>query len=122
MLKTIYLTLFFCTVIPTAFCQDTRRDSVIKAAQADAKNFRLDKATWKKHRRKLPSTSDHFKPTEANQKKHALLTDSVYVKVYRKTAFKKNEHRRTPWHYVLIGGSILAAGFVTLAIYIVSAY
>lgn len=68
MLKKIYLSLFLCTVISTAFCQSTHRDSLIEAAQADAKTFRLDNTTWKKYKRKLPSTSDHFKPTEANQK------------------------------------------------------
>jgi len=122
MLKTIYLSFFLSTVISTAFCQYTHRDSLIKAAQADAKTFKLDNAVWKKYKRKLPSTSDHFKPTEANQKNHALLTDSVYVKAYRKAAYNKNEHRRTPWHYVLVGGSILAVGYVALATYIVSAY
>jgi hypothetical protein len=121
MFKTIYLSLFFCTVISAAFCQATHRDSLAKAAQADAKTFRLDNATWKKYKRKLPSTSDHFKPTEANQK-NALLNDSSYVKAYRKEAFKNNEHRRTPWHYVLVVGSILAIGYVALATYIVSAY
>jgi hypothetical protein len=122
MLKIIYLSLFFCTVISAAFCQATNRDSLIKTAQADSKTFRLDNATWKKYKRKLPSTSDHFKPTQANQKSRALLTDSAYVEAYRKAAFKKNEHRRTPWHYVLIGGSILAIGYVALATFIVSAY
>jgi hypothetical protein len=122
MSKIIYLLLFFCTVISAAFCQATHRDSIIRAAQADAKTFWLDNATWKKHKRKFPSTSDHFKPTEANKKNRALLTDSAYVEAYRKAAFKKIEHRRTPWHYVLIGGSILAIGYVALATYIVSAY
>lgn len=96
MLKAIYLSLFLCTAISTAFCQATRRDSLIKAAQADAKTYRLDNATWKKYKRKLPATSDHFKPTEANQKNRAVLSDSIYVKAYRQAAFKKNKHRRTP--------------------------
>lgn len=79
MLKTIYISLFLCTMISTALCQATYRDSLTKAAQANAKTFRLDNATWKKHKRKLSSTSDHFKPTEANQKNQGLLTDSIYV-------------------------------------------
>jgi hypothetical protein len=121
MLKIIYLSLFLCTLTSTAFCQASHRDSVILAAKADAKTFRLDKATWKKYKRKLPSTSDHFKPIEAQQGNHELLSDSIYVKAYRQAAFKKNKNRRTPWHYVLIGGSILGTGYVALAVYIISA-
>jgi hypothetical protein len=119
MLKTIYLSLFLCTVISTAFCQATHRDSLTKAAKADAKTFRLDDAIWKKYKRKLPSTSDHFKPTEANQKNRELLTDSVYVKAYRQATFNKNKHRRTPWHYVLVGGSIAGGLFVAFGVTII---
>jgi hypothetical protein len=122
MSKKIYLSLFLSIVISTALCQATHRDSLTKAAQADAKTFRLDNATWKNNKRKLPATSDHFKPTEVNQRSPALLTDSVYVEAYRKAAFRKNEHRRTTWHYVLVGGSILTIAYVALATYIVSAY
>jgi len=121
MLKIIYLSFFLCIVISTAFCQATRRDSLTKAAKADAKTFRLNNAIWKEYKRKLPSTSDHFKPTEANQLNRTLLTDSVYVKAYREAAFKKNKHRRTPWHYVLISGSILTAAYVSLLITFISA-
>lgn len=122
MLKTIYLSLFLCSVISTAFCQATHRDSLNKAAKADAKTFRLDDAIWKKYKRKLPSTSDHFKPTEANQKNSARLTDSVYVKAFRQAAFKKNKQRRTPWHYVWIGGSIAGGVFVALAATIIISF
>lgn len=122
MLKAIYLSLFLCTVTSTVFCQPTHRDSLTKAAKVDAKTFWLDDAAWKKYKRKLPATSDHFKPTDANQKNNALLTDSAYVEAYRMAAYSNNKHRRTPWHYVLVTGSILAIGYAGLAIYIITAY
>jgi hypothetical protein len=122
MLRKIYLSLFLCTLMSAAFCQNKHRDSLTKAAQEDAKTFRLDHAIWKKYKRKLLSTSDYFKPDDANKIKPGLTTDSIYVEAYRKAAFKKTEHRRTPWHYVLVGGGILAIGYVALVTYIVSAY
>ncbi|WPU98052.1 hypothetical protein SNE26_18675 [Mucilaginibacter sp. cycad4] len=95
--------------------QATHRDSVIKAARVDAKNFRLDDATWKKYHHKLPYTSDYFKPQASGLKDTTLLSDSVYVDAYRQAAFKRNKHRHTPWHYVLVGGGI-AAGLVVVAV------
>jgi hypothetical protein len=115
MLKIICLLLFFCTVQVTGQCQTTHRDSLIKAAQADAKKFKLDDAVWKKYKRTLPPTSDYFKPEEANQKNLAQINDSLYVKAYRQAAFKRNKHRHTPWHYVLLGGSI-SAGVIVVGI------
>jgi hypothetical protein len=120
MFKIFYLSLFLSAMISTAFCQTPHRDSLIKAAKADAKSFRVDHATWKKYKRKLPSTSDHFKPIEGRQENRTLIADSIYVKAYRQAAYQKNKHRRTPWHYVLVGGSILGTGYVALVIYIVS--
>ncbi len=88
--------------------QEVHRDSVIKAARADARSFRLDDAIWKKYRHKLPNTSDYFKPKASDLKDTTLLNDSVYVDAYRRAAFKRNKqrHTHTPWHYVLVGGSI----------------
>lgn len=108
--------MFQCIVlIATALGQPDHRDSITKAARADAKSFKLDDAIWKKYRHRLPATSDYFKPSEANSKNAALLADSDYVDAYRKAAFKRNKHRHTPWHYVLIGGSV-ATGIVILGL------
>jgi hypothetical protein len=116
MLKFTYLSLLQCLVlIATAFGQPARLDSLIKVARADAKSFKLDDAIWKKYRHRLPATSDYFKPSEANFKNGALLADSDYVGAYRKAAFKKNKHRHTSWHYVLIGGSV-ATGIAILGL------
>jgi hypothetical protein len=116
MLKTVYLSLFQCIVlIVTALGQPDHRDSITKAARADAKSFRLDSEIWKKYKHRLPATSDYFKPSEANSKNAALLADSDYVGAYRKAAFNRNKHRHTPWHYVLIGGSV-ATGIAILGL------
>lgn len=115
MLKITYLLLLQCCVlVVTAFGQPAQRDSVIKAARADAKSFKLDDTIWKKYRRRLPATSDYFKPNETNSKNITLITDSDYVNAYRMAAYKRNKHRHTPWHYVLIGSSI-ATGVVIVA-------
>jgi len=58
MLKTIYQLFFLCFWISAGLCQVTYRDSLIKAAQADAKTFKLDKATWEKYQRMLLPASD----------------------------------------------------------------
>lgn len=114
-LKKSVLVFLLSACVSLAWGQHTRRDSVIKAARIDAKNFRLDEATWKTYRHKLPATSDYFKPGASNVKDTTLLSDSAYVDAYRFAAFKRNKHRHTPWHYVLVGGSI-AVGVVVVAI------
>lgn len=116
MLRTILLLLLLSASAFAALCQQQAHlDSLVKIARADAKNFRLDDATWKKYKRTLPYTSDYFKPHETNLKNTSLLSDSTYVDTYRHAAFESNKHRHTPWHYVLVGGSI-AAGIVLLAL------
>jgi len=115
MLRILFLSLFLVAGISAAHGQSTHRDSIIKAARADAKQFRLEDAVWKQYKRKLPATSDYFKPTQVKQRNPAVLSDSLYVQTYRKEAFKRNKHRRTPWHYVLVGGSI-AGGVIVVGV------
>ncbi|MEO6977599.1 MAG: hypothetical protein ABI113_04440, partial [Mucilaginibacter sp.] len=116
MIRITFLFLLLSALVSAALGQQqAHRDSLVRAARADAKNFRLDDAVWKKYKHTLPNSSDYFKPREADVKSTALLTDSVYVDAYRQAAFKSNKHRHTIWHFVLVGGSI-AAGVVVLAI------
>jgi len=112
MLRILFLFLLLATGLSAGRCQSTHRDSLIKAARIDAKKIRLDDAIWKKYKRRLPVTSDYFKPAQVKAENASYLSDSVYVQTYRKAAFKKNKHRRTPWHYVLVGGSIVSGVFV----------
>lgn len=115
MLKTSLLFLLLSCWITAAFSQQhAHRDSMIRAARADAKSFRLDSVLWKKYRHKLPSTSDYFKPRAAVVKNAALLSDSVYVDKYRREAYRANKRRRTPWHYVLVAGGTAAGLYVLL--------
>lgn len=115
MFKVLYLFLCLTVLTSAARCQSAHQDSLVKLARADARKFRLQDDVWKAHKRRLPGTSDYFKPTQSSTGNLALLTDSTYVKAYRETAFKKNKHRRTPWHTVLVGGGIAAGLFVTMA-------
>lgn len=105
--------MLFSAWLSTAVCQQkAHRDSLIKAARADAKSFRLDDAVWKKYQRKLAYTSDYFKPHDTDVKNAAMLSDSVFVNAYRHEAFKRNKHRRTAGHYVLVGAGAAAGLFV----------
>lgn len=106
-------------LLSTAYSQETaHRDSMVRAAKANTRKFRLPDSTWKKYRRQLPSTSDHFKPVESEIKDISLIRDSVFVNAYRQQAFKKNKHRRSAGHYIFLGGSAVAVSFAALAIYI----
>src|SRR4051794_13960253 len=107
-MKIIKITVLLLFALASAVSgqQQAHRDSLVRAARADAKNFRLDDAVWKKYKHTLPNSSDYFRPSEADVKTTALLSDSVYVDAYRQAAFKSNKHRHTIWHYVLVGGSI----------------
>lgn len=104
--------LFLCGSFSTVLGQ-THRDSLARAGRKDARNFRLQDTVWKKYKRKIPVTSDYFKPTETVQSNAAILSDSTYVKAYRTKAYQKNRHRRTPWHYALVGGSVVAGTVIT---------
>jgi hypothetical protein len=115
MFKALYLVLCLTVLTSAARCQSAHQDSLVKLARADARKFRLQDDVWKAHKRRLPVTSDYFKPTQSSTGNMALLTDSIYVKAYREAALKKNKHRRTPWHTVLVGGGIAAGLFVTMA-------
>lgn len=121
MLKTTLLLLLLSACLSTVSGQPKEhRDSLIRAARNEAKNFRLDDIIWKKYRRQPPYTSDYFKPRENNVKNTTLLSDSVFVMAYRKAAFKRNRHRRTAGHYVLVGlgtaAGLFVAGLVAIVI------
>lgn len=113
MLKKSLLFLLLSGWLSAALCQQpAHSDSVIKAARAEAKNFRLDNATWQKYRHQLAYTSDYFKPHAADLTNPGLLSDSVFLDAYRHEAYKVNKRRHTPWHYVLVGGGTAAGVFV----------
>ncbi len=95
--------------------QTGHRDSIIKIAIADAKNFRLgdaDMKDFRKNRRHL--AADYFNPTITAASDTALLKDSVYVQTYRQTAYKKTRKRRTVAHHVLMGIIAMDAIFLVL--------
>jgi len=102
------INLFFITVLLasiTAFAaraQTTAADSLVRIAQTDVKNFRLNDADFKKFRKNRGNSgSDYFKPLAANVSNSAFLNDSVYVMAYRQAAYAKTHHRHTAGHYIL---------------------
>ena len=92
------------------FSQSLSKDSLIKAAYADAENFKLNRQNFKVFRKsRSNSYSDLFKPAKANVSDTTLLRDSVYVNAFRNAAYRKTLKRRTTGHYFLMGGVIYVA-------------
>ena len=106
MIKLFFITLLLASITTLAArAQTTATDSLVRIAQADAKNFRLNDADFKKFRKNRGNSgSDYFKPQAANVSNTALLNDSVYVMAYRQAAYAKTRHRHTVGHYILWGG------------------
>jgi hypothetical protein len=123
MVKTLKLCLLLLIItMPVALCQQTRVDSVAKAARKDVKHFKLDNPLWKqfKHKRFAP-TSDYFKPNTTDVSDTSLLKDSTYVNTYRMRAYKSTLHRHTAGHYFLVyGGITIGAIIVTYSIIVIS--
>lgn len=91
--------------------QKTRKDSITRIAQADSKNFRLNKTDLKKFRKDRRNyNSDFFKPPKVRDS--TLLKDSLYLKAFRDAAYKKTRKRRTAGHYVIIGAANYATGLI----------
>jgi hypothetical protein len=92
---------------------------IIEAAKMDGRRLRLSAIQREKFiADKKNSNSDLFKPRIGIVSDATLINDSVYVKAFRATAYKKayRYRKRTTGHYVLVGGiiavSAVAAFFV----------
>lgn len=100
--------------------QNLKADSTIiktKIAIADARYFKISKQAWKAYKKhQFIYSSDYFRPTAINTDHVELLTDSIYVKAFKKAAYQKTSKRRTVGHYVLAGYMI---GTVSYAIILV---
>lgn len=106
-----------------ALCLPKTADTISAVAKRDAKNFKLDNATWKLTRqRRSTASSDYFKPNKTYVRDTTLLRDSAYVTAFRHYAYKRNKHRRTTGHYILLGGEItvgiVAATLLALDIFL----
>jgi hypothetical protein len=110
MIKRFFIALLLASIATLAVeAQTTAADSLVKVAQADAKNFRLNNVDFKRFRKNRGNSgSDYFKPLAADVSNSALLSDSVYVMAYRQAAYAKTHHRHTAGHYILWGGVGLA--------------
>jgi hypothetical protein len=110
MAKLLIISLIIVLSFEGLCAQPLRKDSLIKAARADAGNFKLNRKDFKSFRKtRSNSYSDLFKPTKANVSDTTLLTDSVYVNAFRNAAYSKTLKRRTTGHYFLMGGLIYVA-------------
>lgn len=107
MAKLLIISLIMMLSFEGLFAQSLSKDSLIKAAYADAENFKLNLQNFKAFRKnRSNSYSDLFKPTKANVSDTTLLRDSVYVNAFRNAAYRKTLKRRTTGHYFLMGGVI----------------
>jgi hypothetical protein len=110
MYKTLIVSCILMNFYTALYAQSLSKDSLIKAAYADAKGFRLNRQDFKTFRKsRSNSYSDLFKPTKANVGDTTLLADSVYVNAFRNAAYGKTLKRRTTGHYFLMGGVIYVA-------------
>jgi hypothetical protein len=106
--------------IPALRANSLPVDSLVKVAQADAGKFRLNDADLKNFRKnRRNATSDYFKPVKANVSDTTLLADSEYVKAYRTIAYNKTRKRRTVWHHVWVGATVLYGATLVLIMAIV---
>lgn len=114
MLKPLIFSLLILLAISGLHAQTLSRDSLVKLANADVRNFKLNRSDFKRFRKsRSNSYSDLFKPTKATVADTTLLTDSVYVNAFRNAAYGKTRKRHTTGHYFLIGGTIyVAANFL----------
>lgn len=115
MIKALLTSLLVLNFTAATQAQFSHRDSVIKVAVIDVRNFRLDKAAMKRFRddRRNPN-SDLFKPFAANVSDVTLLQDSVYVKAFRQVAWQKTGKRRTAWHYAWVSLAVYDGIYVVL--------
>lgn len=118
MFKSFLLSLLIvCFSFGNSFSQTINPDSLKKIAVADVKQFKLDDKTLKKFKEnRSNSTSDFFKPSKLNTSNSALLSDSVYVKAFRKEAYKKTKKANVTGHHKRVGilGYVAAIAFIGL--------
>ena len=114
--KILYVSLLLFIAMSPTVCLSQNVDTITATAKRDAKNFRLDDATWKLTRQQRSAEiSDYFKPDKTYVKDTTLLRDSAYVSAFRHYAFKQNKRRRTAGHHILVGVEI-AAGLAAAAL------
>jgi hypothetical protein len=120
MIKPLALTILCLFItISSLLAQTTHRDSVVRIAQEDAKNFKLSSADKERFKQDKDNySSDLFKPTDRIASDNKLLQDSVYVKAFRAAAYSKVRNKRTAGHYVLlgVGGYVVISAVAVLVI------
>ncbi|MEJ6980290.1 hypothetical protein WG906_07505 [Pedobacter sp. P351] len=116
MIKLAAFLLFFCTISQLA-AQTNDGRSLIRQARYDVRFFKLDKVDYIKFLRdKRNSASDYFKPFKTKSDYTMILSDSTYVKEFRKGAYNKTRNGRLNNYMAVIG----SAGIVGVAAVIIS--
>jgi len=113
MLKMLIISFVFLNLSITLNAQTLSKDSIIKIALADTRNFKLNKEELKQFRKTGKNgNSDLFKPKAATVSNAKLLTDSDYVTAYRIAAYNKTVKRHTLGHSFLTGGLIYIGAII----------
>lgn len=112
----IAMFLLFCCAISQLAAQTNDSRFLIRQARYDVRFFKLNKtdyANFLNHKRN--STSDYFKPVKSESSDTTILTDSTYVKEFRKRAYNKTRYRRLN-NYMAVIGSVGIAGFTAVIV------
>ncbi|WP_316830146.1 hypothetical protein [Pedobacter aquatilis] len=108
-----FILLISCLTASNAFAQNSNPDSLRRIAVEDAKNFKLSEENLKRFKiNRSSSSSDLFKPTSLNTSNASLLSDSVYVNAFRKSAHKNIRKANAVGHHKKIGVLGYAAAIV----------
>lgn len=115
----VALIFVLCYSISSTLAQIDSSKFAIRQARYDVRFFKLGKADYKLFlKNKRNSTSDYFKPIKTKSDNSKLLTDSVYVKEFRKRAYNKTRYRRLN-NYMVVIGSVGVISWVALMISVV---
>lgn len=108
--------LLFCCTISQLSAQTNDSRSLIRQARYDVRFFKLNKTDFTKFLKdKRNSTSDYFKPVKTKSGDTMILTDSTYVKEFRKRAYNKTRYRRLN-NYMAVIGSVGIVGFAAVIV------
>lgn len=105
------------------YAQEIRSDSLEikrKIAFSDGKYFKSTKQIRKAYRKHtLSNTSDYFNPTNKSVSNSDLLKDSTFVQAYKQAAYNNSVKNIKIDRTIIIGGSIIIAGAIAVAVIII---
>lgn len=107
MIKALICTFLLLSTVSLS-AQITDKQSLIRKARKDVANFRLNRTDLKIFKKnKRNDSSDYFIPVKSMVSDTTLLSDSTYVKAFRRYAYIKTRSRVNTGIYALVGGGPL---------------